>query len=465
MMVTQVTKNDNITEVFEKQKIFFRTGKTLELKFRLSQLKKLYNAIQKYESEIFDAIYLDFKKSTFEIFGTEVAMVQDEIRYFLKKLPKLMRPEKVKSSLASLPAKSFIYKEPYGLSLIIGPWNYPINLIFEPLVGAISAGNCVVLKPSELAANTSKIVKKIVNEIYDESFVAVIEGGAEITQSLLAKKFDHIFFTGSVKVGKIVYEAAAKNLTPCILELGGKSPCIVDKDAEIDLAARRIVWGKFVNGGQTCVAPDYLLLHKSIKKPLLEKIVFYTKKHYGENPMESPDFPRVIDNRNFNRLKPFLDNGQIVIGGDANENEKYIAPTVLDEISWNDPIMQEEIFGPILPVMEFEDLSEALNDIKDRPKPLALYYFSKNKKKQEMVLKEVGSGGGCINDTLFQFGSPSIPVGGVGNSGIGKYHGKDSFYTFSNSKGIVKKSNILDIPLRYPPYKGKLNLLRWIFKF
>jgi len=391
-------------------------------------------------------------------------MVQDEIRYFLKKLPKLMRPEKVKSSLASLPAQSFIYKEPYGLSLIIGPWNYPINMILEPLVGAISAGNCVVLKPSELAANTSKIVKTIVGEIYDESYVAVIEGGADVTQSLLAEKFDHIFFTGSVKVGKIVYEAAAKNLTPCILELGGKSPCIVDKDAEIDLAARRIVWGKFVNGGQTCVAPDYLLLHKSIKKPLLEKIVFYTKKHYGENPKESPDFPRVIDKRNFNRLKPFLDNGRIEIGGESDENEKYIAPTVLDEISWNDPIMQEEIFGPILPVMEFEDLAEALNDIKDRPKPLALYYFSKNKKKQEMVLKEVGSGGGCINDTLFQFGSPSIPVGGVGNSGIGKYHGKDSFYAFSNSKGIVKKSNWLDIPLRYPPYKDNLRLLRWLFK-
>ena len=464
MMATQGIQNDKIVDVIENQKAFFRTGKTLELKFRLSQLKKLYSAILKYESEIFEAIYLDFKKSTFEVYGTEVAMVQDEIRYFLKKLPKLMRPEKVKSSLASLPAQSFIYKEPYGLSLIIGPWNYPINLILEPLVGAISAGNCVVLKPSELAANTSKIVKTIVGEIYDESYVAVIEGGADVTQSLLAEKFDHIFFTGSVKVGKIVYEAAAKNLTPCILELGGKSPCIVDKDAEIDLAARRIVWGKFVNGGQTCVAPDYLLLHKSIKKPLLEKIVFYTKKHYGENPKESPDFPRVIDKRNFNRLKPFLDNGRIEIGGESDENEKYIAPTVLDEISWNDPIMQEEIFGPILPVMEFEDLAEALNDIKDRPKPLALYYFSKNKKKQEMVLKEVGSGGGCINDTLFQFGSPSIPVGGVGNSGIGKYHGKDSFYAFSNSKGIVKKSNWLDIPLRYPPYKDNLRLLRWLFK-
>lgn len=464
MIVTQGSQKERINEIVSRQRDFFRTGETLELKFRLRQLKKLHEAIKKYESEIFDALYQDFRKSTFEAFGTEVALVHEEISYFLKNLPKLMRPKKVRSSLVSLPSKSFIYKEPYGISLIIGPWNYPIQLIFEPLVGAISAGNCVVLKPSELAANTSTLVKKLIQEIYDESFVAVVEGGPEVTQALLEKKHDHIFFTGSVKVGKIVYEAAAKNLTPCILELGGKSPCIIDKDANIDLAALRIVWGKFLNGGQTCVAPDYLLLHKSIKKPFLEKLIFYIKKHYGDNPKNSPDFPRIINDGNFNRLNAFLDNGQTVIGGDSDPKEKYIAPTVLDQISWSDPVMQEEIFGPILPVMEFEDLDEALDDIKDRPKPLALYYFSKNKKKQEKVLKEVGFGGGCINDTLFQFGSSSIPVGGVGNSGIGKYHGKDSFYAFSNSKGIVKKSNKLDIPFRYPPYGGKLKLLRLIFK-
>ncbi|MCK5470664.1 MAG: aldehyde dehydrogenase [Cyclobacteriaceae bacterium] len=463
-MVTQETQKDRISEITKKQRAFFRTGETLELKFRLRQLKKLYSAIKEHESEIFNVLYKDFKKSIFEAFGTEVALVQEEIKYFLKNLPRLMRPEKVKSSLASLPAKSYIYREPHGLSLIIGPWNYPVQLIFEPLVGAIAAGNCIVLKPSELAAHTSALVKKIVDEIYDESYVAVVEGGAQETQVLLAEKFDHIFFTGSVKIGKIVYEAAAKNLTPCVLELGGKSPCIVDMDADIDLAARRIVWGKFLNGGQTCVAPDYLMLHKSIKKPLLQKIVFYTKKHYGENPKNSPDYPRIINERNFNRLKSFLDNGQKVIGGESDPKEKFIAPTVLDKISWNDPVMQEEIFGPILPAMEFEDLNEALNDIKDRPKPLALYYFSKDKKKQEKVLKEVGFGGGCINDTMFQFGSPSIPVGGVGNSGMGNYHGKDSFYAFSNSKGIVKKSNKLDIPFRYPPYEGKLKLLRLIFK-
>ena len=464
MIVTQEVQKQRISEIIAKQRKFFRTGETLDLKFRLRQLKKLHETIKKYEAEIFDALYQDFKKSTFEAFGTEVALVHEEISYFLKNLPKLMKPKKVKSSLVSLPAQSFIYKEPYGNCLIIGPWNYPIQLIFEPLVGAISAGNCVVLKPSELAGNTSTLVKKIIQEIYNESYVAVLEGGPEVTQTLLAEKHDHIFFTGSVKVGKIVYEAAAKNLTPCILELGGKSPCIVDKDANIDLAALRIVWGKFLNGGQTCVAPDYLLLHKKIKEPFMERLIFYIKKHYGENPKKSPDYPRIINDGNFNRLNAFLDNGRTLIGGDSELQEKYIAPTVLDQISWNDPVMQEEIFGPILPVMEFEHLSEALDDIKDRPKPLALYYFSKNKNKQEKVLREVGFGGGCINDTLFQFGSSSIPVGGVGNSGIGKYHGKDSFYAFSNSKGIVKKSNILDIPFRYPPYAGKLKLLRFIFK-
>lgn len=463
-MVTQILEKDRISEVVQKQEKYFRSGETLDLKFRIAQLKKLYKAIKSHEEEIFDALYLDFKKSRFEAYASEIALLQEEIKFFLKKLPKIMRPEKVKSSLASFPAKNYIYREPYGRVLIIGPWNYPFLLIFQPLVGAIASGNCTVLKPSELAANTSKIVKKIVAELFDESYVAVLEGGPEITQGLLARQFDFVFFTGSVKVGKIVYEAAAKNLTPCILELGGKSPCIVDKDADIDLAARRIVWGKFFNAGQTCVAPDYLLPHKSIKKPLLDKIIFYLKKHYGTEPEESDDFPRIINDRNFDRLNSFLNNGTPIIGGYTKASEKYIAPTLLDGITWDDPIMQEEIFGPILPVIEYENLEEVLNKIKDRPKPLALYYFSRNKKAQEKILREVGFGGGCINDTLLQFASAHIPVGGVGTSGIGSYHGKESFLAFSHSKGIVKKSRYLDIPLRYPPYNGKLNLLKWIFK-
>ncbi|MCG8311513.1 MAG: aldehyde dehydrogenase family protein, partial [Cytophagales bacterium] len=303
-----------------------------------------------------------------------------------------------------------------------------------------------------------------IDQVFDESHVAVIEGGAETTQRLLEMKFDHIFFTGSEKVGRIVYEAAAKHLTPCILGLGGKSPCIVDEDANIDLAARRIVWGKLINGGQSCVAPDYLLVHKRIRKPLLEKVISYIKRFYGEKPEDSPDFPRVINDRNFERLQRFLNNGEVLIGGASDARQRFVAPTILDAITWEDPVMREEIFGPILPVITFDNLDETLENIKDRPKPLALYYFSKSKKKQEKVLNEVGFGGGCINDTMFQFGSSNLPVGGVGHSGIGKYHGEESFLAFSNSKGIVKKNSKVDIPFRYAPYKGKLSLLKSIFK-
>ncbi len=464
-MVTHITQKEELISIIEKQKAFFLTGTAKDIKFRLHQLKKLYKAVEKYENEIIDALSRDFKKSKFETYGTEISLVQAEIKYFLRHLPRLMRPEKLKSSLASFPAKSYSYKEPYGLSLIISPWNYPIQLAFYPLVGAIAAGNCVVLKPSELTINASTLIKKIVSEIYEEDFVAVIEGGKEITGALLALKFDHIFFTGSEQVGRIVYEAAARTLTPCVLELGGKSPCIVDQDANIDLAARRITWGKFLNGGQTCVAPDYLLVHKAVKKELLDKIILNTRNYYGENPKNSPDFPRIINQRNFSRLQGLIDQKKVVLGGETDPNDNYIAPTIMDDVSNDDPVMQEEIFGPILPVLEFDDLDSVLEEIKIKPKPLALYYFSRNKKKQEKVQRELSYGGGCINDTLFQFGSPSIPVGGVGSSGIGKYHGRESFLTFSNTKGIVRKTGKLDIPFRYPPYKEKFWLLKLIFRF
>lgn len=463
-MVTEDIQKEKISRIIEKQNSFFRSKQTLDLEFRLVQLRKLYKAIAAYEEEIYEALYADFKKSKFESFGTEIALIQDEIKFFLKNLGRMMRPEKVKSSLASLPAKSYIYREPYGRSLIIGPWNYPVQLILLPLVGSIAAGNCVLLKPSELSIHVASVIRKIVTEFFDEEYIALVEGGPDVTTELLSRQFDHIFFTGSVKVGKIVYEAAAKNLTPCTLELGGKSPCIVDEDANLELTARRIVWGKFLNGGQTCVAPDYLLVHKRIKQLLLEKIISYIKKYYGENPKQSPDFPRIINSRNFNRLRALLNNGKTIEGGISDPEENYISPTLLDGINWDDPVMEDEIFGPILPVMEFEDLDTVIEDINRRPKPLALYYFSAEKKKQDKILKEITFGGGCINDTLFQFGSPSIPVGGVGNSGIGAYHGKESFITFSNSKGIVKKKTRIDIPLRYPPYQGKLKWLKLIFK-
>jgi aldehyde dehydrogenase (NAD+) len=443
---------------------FTEQEKTLDLEFRLTRLRQLYRTIDKYEDEIYAALHADFKKSKFETYATEIALIRDEIKYFLKNLGRLTRPEKVKSSLASLPAKSYIYREPYGRSLIIGPWNYPLQLILLPLTGAIAAGNCVLLKPSELSVHVATVIGKIVAEVFDEAHVALVQGGADVTTELLSRQFDHIFFTGSVKVGKIVYEAAAKNLTPCILELGGKSPCIVDQEANTDLAARRIVWGKFLNAGQTCVAPDYLLVHKQIKKQLLDKMIFYLEKHYGENPKQSPDFPRIINKRNFERLRALLNNGSAIAGGISDRKDNYISPTVLDGIDWGDPVMEEEIFGPILPVLEFEDLDAAIEAINKRPKPLALYYFSANKKKQDQILKKIPFGGGCINDTLLQFGSPSIPVGGVGNSGIGAYHGKESFITFSNSKGIVKKKTRIDLPLRYPPYEGKLKWLKMVFK-
>ena len=464
-MVTQKIEKDRIAKIVESQKKFHKSGETLKIKYRLIKLKKLYQTVSNYEDSICDALYNDFRKSKFEAFGTEIALIQEEIKYFIKKLPKLAKPKKVKSSVASIPSKSFIYYEPYGQSLVIGPWNYPAMLILQPLVGSIAAGNCVILKPSELAENTSNILKQIITEVFDESHVAVIEGGADVTQELLKLNFDHIFFTGSEKVGRIVYEAAAKTLTPCILELGGKSPCIVDEDANVDLAARRIVWGKLINGGQSCVAPDYLLAHMKIKSQLLISIISFIFKFYGKQPENSPDLPRIINDRNFERLTSLLSNGKVLVGGNYEAKQRFIAPTVLDRITWDDPIMQEEIFGPILPVIEFDNLEDVLTKIKERPKPLALYYFSKNKKKQEKVLQEVGFGGGCINDTMFQFGNPNLPVGGVGDSGIGKYHGKDSFLAFSNSKGIVKKNNKIDIPFRYAPYQGKLTLLKSIFKF
>ncbi|NJN24662.1 MAG: aldehyde dehydrogenase [Cyclobacteriaceae bacterium] len=451
-------------EVLAAQKLFFQSRSTLDLRFRLDQLKKLYKALEISEAAIFDALRLDFKKSAFESYGTEIAQVKGEIKYLLKNLPRLMKPVRVKSGVASWPAKSYVYVEPYGVSLIIGPWNYPLMLVLMPLVGAMAAGNCVILKPSELAPHTAAVINKIVSELYDQSYITVVEGGAEETQSLLSLQFDHIFFTGSVKVGKIVYEAAAKNLTPCILELGGKSPCIVDEKADIEISARRIVWGKFVNAGQTCVAPDYLLVHKSIKRQLLACLNKYLVDFYGNDAQKSPDFPRIINEKNYRRLKELVHQGQLAAGGKCDDDTLFIAPTILNNISWDDPVMEDEIFGPILPVLEFDELDKAIVAIRNRPRPLALYYFGSEKKKQQKVISELSYGGGCINDTLLHFGSPNVPVGGVGQSGIGKYHGKDSFAVFSNRKGIVQKGTRIDVSLRYPPYEGKLNFLKWILK-
>jgi acyl-CoA reductase-like NAD-dependent aldehyde dehydrogenase len=362
--------------------------------------------------------------------------------------------------LEQFPASAKIYPEPLGVVLIIGPWNYPFQLNILPLVGAIAAGNCAIVKPSEIAANTSKVVAELINKTFDPAYIAAVEGGVETSQQLLAEKFDYIFFTGGTNVGRVVMEAAAKNLTPVTLELGGKSPCIVDSDISIENSAKRIVWGKFINAGQTCIAPDYLLVNRAVKSEFLTAVTETIRSFYGENPAESTDYCRIISERHFNRLAEFLKDGKIVIGGETNAEEKYIAPTVIDGVSWDAPVMQEEIFGPILPVLEYSDLEEAIALINSRPKPLALYLFSRDKQKQKRVLRDTSSGGVCINDTVMQGALTSLPFGGVGNSGIGSYHGKASFDTFSHYKSVLNKGLWFDLEWRYAPYKGKLDFLK-----
>jgi aldehyde dehydrogenase (NAD+) len=345
--------------------------------------------------------------------------------------------------------------------LIIGPWNYPFSLMIEPLLGAIAAGNCAILKPSEIAPHTSAIVAELIHKTFESDYITVIQGGVETSQQILAEKFDHIFFTGGTKIGKIIMEAAAKHLTPVTLELGGKSPCIVEPDIDLKTAARRITWGKFINCGQTCIAPDYLLVDRTIKSELITELKQSIQEFYGTDPATSPDYPRIISDQHFQRLSSFLQDGNIMIGGQTNPENRYIAPTLIDNIALDSPIMQEEIFGPILPMVEYGDLTEAINLINSRPKPLALYLFSQDKAKQTRVLENTSSGGVCINDTVVHISVRDLPFGGVGDSGIGRYHGKTSFDIFSHKKSVLKKSFIFDLDWRYAPYtQGKLKLLK-----
>lgn len=370
----------------------------------------------------------------------------------------------MKTPITNFLASSYIYNEPYGVALIIAPWNYPFQLIMAPLVGAISAGNCVLLKPSELAVETEKIIVKIIKETFSDEYIGVVTGGVKESEALLKEKFDYIFYTGGINVGKIVMRAAAEHLTPITLELGGKSPCIVDKDANIDLAARRITWGKFLNAGQTCVAPDYLVVHRNIKEKLISSIENYIIEFFGENAFESEEYPRIINERHFKRLEGYLKEGKIVSGGKTDISNLYIEPTIIEGINLKNRIMEEEIFGPIFPVIEFEGMDEVIDIIKNNPKPLALYYFSEDKEKQEFIIKNISFGGGCINDTIMHLSTSTLPFGGVGSSGIGGYHGRASFDTFSHKKSILKKSNLIDIKIRYAPFKGKINLAKKLFK-
>ena len=459
------TKSSFITDLVAYQKAFYKTHTTKDVNFRLEKLKLLQKSIERHKEDIFEALHKDFRKSNFETLATEIALVLEEIKIMLQHTKDWSKPQSVRGSLLNFPSTNYLYPEPYGVVLVIGAWNYPLQLTLLPAIGAIAAGNTVIIKPSELSANTSAIIRTIVEEVFEAKYVAVVEGGVEETQKLLAERFDKIFFTGSTAVGKIVAKAAAEHLTPVTLELGGKSPCIVDEDADLEVSARRIVWGKFVNAGQTCVAPDYVLAHKKIRSLLINKMSKYITEFYGENPRQSPDYPRIINQRHFERLKQYLQNGIVVKGGETDAEERYIAPTILDAVTWEDAIMQEEIFGPILPVIEFNDLDSVIEDLQYKEKPLACYYFGKSDEKQEKVLKLLAFGGACINDTIMHTANPNLPFGGIGNSGQGGYHGKFSFDTFTHYKAVVKKPFWLDIPLRYPPYKGKLNFLQQALKW
>lgn len=450
--------------IIENQRSFFKEGKTKEVDFRIDQLEKLKKAIIKYEDEIIYALKKDLNKSSFETYITEIGTVIQEINYTIKHIRKWARPKRVRTSIAQFISTSKIYSDPYGITLIISPWNYPFQLTFAPLIGSIAGGNCTVLKLSPYSANTSKIIDKIIGEIFDEKYIKVVQGGREVNKELLNEKFDYIFFTGGVSMGKIVMEAASKHLTPVTLELGGKSPCIIDETANIDLAAKRIIWGKLLNSGQTCIAPDYLLVHKGVKKQLIDKMKDYILEFYGNIPINSPDYPKIINLKHLNRLLGLIKGEDIIFGGDFNEKTNQINPTILDNITWKSKVMEEEIFGPIIPILEFEDFNNIINEINNRPKPLALYLFTTSKERENNVLKNISFGGGCINDTIMHVASTNMPFGGVGNSGIGGYHGKYTFDSFTHKKSILKKSNLIDVPVRYAPFEGKLNLIKKIMK-
>ena len=446
------------------QKAFFDAGRTRDVDFRKQQLDILRREIADNREDILTALQQDLSKSAYEGYLTEVGIVLDEIRFVRKRLTRWARPRRVRTHLFLVPASSYRYAEPYGVVLIIAPWNYPFQLVMGPLIGAMAAGNCAVIKPSEFAPNTSRVIAKLISRNFDPAYIAACEGHAEVSQALLDQPFDYVFFTGSVAVGKLVMQAAARRLTPVTLELGGKSPCIVDRDIELKITARRIVSGKFINAGQTCIAPDYLLVHHEIKDRLIESIKDSIHDFFGDDPKLSPDYPRIVNEKHFQRLVGLMQFGSVIVGGQSDLQNLYIAPTVIDEVSWGDPIMENEIFGPILPVLSYENLQETIAQIKKLPRPLALYSFSNNRQLNETILADLSFGGGCINDTLLHFANPHLPFGGVGNSGIGSYHGQKSFETFSHRKSILKRSFRLDAPLRYPPYGNKLKFLERILR-
>ena len=454
-----MSKIMNYADILQQQKTFFNTHATKDLDFRKAQLQKLKKVVKSNEKLLYDAIYQDFGKSEFETFGTEISFVYKDIDYYLKNLKSFAKPKSVLTNIVNQMGSSKIVFEPLGNCLVIGAWNYPYQLTLTPVIAAIAAGNTCMIKPSELPENTMKAMAKLINENFDPQFLYVVEGGVEETTAILKLRFDKIFFTGSPRVGKIVYKAAAEHLTPVTLELGGKSPAFVTEKADLQIAAKRIVWGKFINAGQTCVAPDYLYVAENIKAKFLKVLIEEIKKrNYTDNV---DHYCKIINERNFDRLEKMIDREKMVFGGETNREKRYISPTVLDNVTWEDAVMQEEIFGPILPILTYKNLETAMQTVVEGEKPLSAYLFSNDAKEQELFTEKLSFGGGCINDTLMHLSNDRLPFGGVGNSGIGHYHGKFGFIAFSHQKAILKKSNYLEPELKYPPYSdAKLNILK-----
>ena len=447
---------EQISALLEKQRKFYKSGATIPVKFRIGQLKKLYATVKKYQNEVNDALTSDLGKSHFEGFMCESGLVLSEISYMIRHTGKFAKRKTVATPLTNFASHSFKQPVPYGNTLIMSPWNYPFLLTIDPLADAIAAGNTAIVKPSAYSPATSKIIEKIISECFSPEYVAVVTGGRAENTALLDQKFDFVFFTGSQAVGKEVLRHTAEHLTPAVLELGGKSPCIVDASANIKLAAKRIVFGKYLNCGQTCVAPDYILCESSVKDEFIAEVIKQIKKQFGENPLENKDYGKIINEKHFERLCSLIDRSKVIIGGNVKAEACQIAPTVMDNVTEKDAVMGEEIFGPIMPILTFSDFDKLIEDLKDKDKPLALYLFSASKKHIKRVTTELSYGGGCINDVVVHLATSEMGFGGVGESGMGSYHGKDGFNAFSHYKSVMDKKTWIDLPMRYQPYKSRL---------
>ena len=444
-----------IKDIVTRQRKYFQTGATLPVSSRLTALQKLYRAISGHEAEIHDALKKDLGKSGFESYMCETGMVLEEISYMLKHTPKFAREQRVRTPLAQFHSRSYKKPSPYGVTLIMSPWNYPFMLTLSPLVDALAAGNTAVVKPSAYSPHTSEVLRLILSECFEPQYVAVVTGGRAENTRLLHEHFDYIFFTGSQNVGKEVMRNAAEYLTPVTLELGGKSPCIVDQTADIKLAAKRIVFGKYLNCGQTCVAPDYVYCHRSVKEKLIKEVQKQIRRQYGKQPLHNSDYGKIINEKHFDRILGLIDEKKVIHGGDSDRNTLRIEPTVMDNVTFSDAVMQEEIFGPVLPILTFDSLDEAIRRINSMPHPLALYLFTSDKKAARKVTARCGFGGGCINDTIIHLATSEMGFGGFGESGMGAYHGKTGFDTFTHYKSIVDKKTWLDLPMRYQPYRKR----------